>query len=382
MYSTSMANAGVQPTLERPEWFVPVPNGPAHYVAAVQDKPGELKALRNASAATWMRLTPLVEVVGPRKPPPVFKAETVSRRLRNIAAAVGQHPCFLDILRLRATHAAQTRDGTGPVLSAIYAAARRRGLAAVPVLRVGDRAAVTGLIRDAVLQDGRGVAVRYPLLNIALVEGQTPESLIKDKLAAVETELTGADLLIDLGYLSPEHEIHAEDTAESINELVAVGEWRSVVLLGTSMPRMLGGVVAEGTVGELPRREWALWSALRDLSLPRLPTYGDYVIQHPEPPRDEERGGPGMRANIRYTTASKTLVARGRGPITQEGREQYRGLCRMLTAKPEFAGRSYSWGDAEIADCASGATEPGWKDAWRGVGSSHHIRLATEQVNA
>ena len=89
-----------------------------------------------------------------------------------------------------------------------------------------------------------------------------------------------------------------------------------------------------------------------------------------------------MRANIRYTTATTTLVARGRGPIFEEGREQYRELCRLLVGRQEFADRDYSWGDAQIADCAGGASEPGWNNAWRGAGSSHHLRLVTEQISA
>jgi T4 beta protein len=50
--------------------------------------------------------------------------------------------------------------------------------------------------------------------------------------------------------------------------------------------------------------------------------------------------------------------------------------------RPEFAGGDYSWGDAQILDCASGTQEPGSNNAWRGAGSSHHLRLVTEQLSA
>ena len=323
---------------------MPVPLGSSHYVAAVQNKAGELNALRNAAPETWARLTPLVEIVGRKKPPEAYRDETVSQWVKRVADAVGQHPCFLDILRLRAGHPTTTRDGICPVLSAIHAAARKRHLSCVPVLRLRDRQAERGLIRDTALCDGRGVALRYPLLTVALTDGQTLDSVIKEALAAVEVEVSGADLLLDLGFLSPDQDIHAEDVARSVDELVGIGEWRSVALLGTSMPSMLGGTIAEGGVGEIPRREWQLWSALKRTPPQRLPTYGDYVVQHPHPPQDESGGGPNMRANIRYTTENVTLVARGRGPYSVEGREQYRGLCRMLVDRPEFAGGHYSWG--------------------------------------
>ena len=375
-------NDTVQPTLDEPEWFVPVPLGAAHYVAVVQNKTGELEALRHAPPETWSRFTPLVEIVGRRMPPEAYRGETVDQWVKRVADAVGQHTCFLDILRLRAGHPVITKAGTSRVLSAIHAAARKRHLVCVPVLKLSDRHAELELVRDAVIGGGRGVALRFPLLTLALSEGQTFDSLIKEALAAVEVELSGADLLIDLGFLSPDEDIFAEDVARSVDELAGIGDWRSMALLGTSMPSMLGGVIAEGTVGELRRREWELWSALRRIPPQRLPTYGDYVIQHPHPPQDDSGGGPNMRANIRYTTENVTLVARGRGAYSVEGREQYRGLCRKLVERPEFAGGDYSWGDAQILDCASGTQEPGSNNAWRGAGSSHHLRLVTGQLSA
>jgi hypothetical protein len=372
----------VQATLDEAEWFAPVPLGSGHYVAVVQNKAGELDALRHAAPETWARFTPLVEIVGRRKAPEVYRIEAVDQWVKRVVDAVGQHTCFLDILRLRAGHPVITKDGTCRVLSAIHAAARKRHLICVPVLKLSDRQTEVELVRNAVAGAGRGVALRFPLLTLALSEGQAVDSLIKETLARVEVEMPGTDLLIDLGFLPPDQDVYGEDIARPVDELVRIGDWRSVTLLGTSMPSMLGGVIAEGTVGELRRREWELWSDLKRIAPQRMPAYGDYVVQHPYPPQDESGGGPNMRANIRYTADNATLVARGRGAYSVEGRDQYRGLCRMLVERPEFAGGAYSWGDSQIADCANGAVEPGSNNAWRGAGSSHHLRLVTDQLTA
>ena len=369
---------GVQPTLDQPEWFVPLRHGSRHYVPVMQNRSGELNALAHASAATWERMTPLVEIVGPRKKPDAYRHDTVRAWVKRVAGSVGDHVFFLDILRMRPGYPTVTAQGTCAALTAIYSAARKRRLKFVPVLKLSDRYAQVELVRDAVLLDGRGVALRYPLLTAALPEGQSLESVIKDSLRAVEVEITGADLLIDLAFLPPEQDINAEDLIRSVDELADLGAWRSIVLLGTSMPSMLGGVIEQGTVGEIPRREWELWSGLQQGGLRRIPSYGDYVVQHPIPPQDG--GGPSMRANIRYTTGNATVVARGHGPVVTEGREQYRDLCQQLVDLPEFPGRSYSWGDGQIADCASGVVEPGSNDAWRGAGSSHHLRWVTDQL--
>jgi hypothetical protein len=237
------------------------------------------------------------------------------------------------------------------------------------------------LVGDAAACDGRGAALRYPIRRFALEPGTTHATVLAAAIKGLGVDVTCADVLVDLGYLSGDEELHADDVGDALQEVAAVGEWRSVVLLGTSMPSMLGGTVAEGTVGELPRREWELWSALKQDSHGRLPTYGDYVVQHPDPPHDAAGGGPSMRANIRYTINGTTLIARGRGSVIQEGREQYRELCQQLVDRPEFAGPDFSRGDAEIAACASGEIEPGWQNQWRGAGSSHHIRLVTEQLS-
>ncbi len=379
-----MVENAMQLPLQRPEWFVPVPLGSRHYVAAVQNKPGELAALRNASAETWGRLTPLVQIVGPKRPTEPFRAQRVSGWVKRIAAAVGHRPCFLDILRLRPTYPTATASGTIPVLSAIYAAARKRGLAFVPVVSLtGSHGAdYMKLVCDAALCDGRGAAVRYPLLRMALPAGRTHAEVLEETLDKVGVNVTAADVLVDLGYLSGDEELAPNDLGDALREITAVGEWRSVVLLGTSMPRMLGGgAIAEGEVSQLPRREWELWSALKGNEPGRLPTYGDYAVQHPNPPHDEGGGGNTMRANIRYTVAQLTLIARGLGPVVQAGKEQYRELCRMLVDREEFAGRDFSWGDEVIEDCANGLTQPGAQDLWRGAGTSHHLRLVTDQVN-
>src|ERR1041385_5577810 len=371
-----------QLSLTRPEWFRPIPEGIRHYVPVLQSQPGERDALANASPQIWAHMTPLIVVLGPKKSEPEpFRPNRLAEWVKKVAAAVGQHPFFLDTLRLRTTDRVRNLDGTHPVFQAIFAQARKRGMQFIPVLRVNDAVSRVNQIRDAVACDCRGVAVRYPVLESASAHGRRPGALVKDALLAVGVDVVGADLLLDLGFLAPDVEIDATDLQASIDDLVAVGAWRSVVLIGTSMHRSLGGgVCAEGTGGRLPRREWDLWCRLRARRPRRLPTYGDYAIQHPDPPWEGEESGPGMRANIRYTLHDITLVARGVGPLQLEGAEQYRGLCRKIIAEPRFAGADYTWGDRLIFDCARGIADPGNQNRWRGAGTSHHLRLVVEQL--
>ena len=97
-----------------------------------------------------------------------------------------------------------------------------------------------------------------------------------------QLDVTSADLLMDLRQIPDDVDIDVEDLGALIDDLTAVGRWRSVVLLGTTMPRSLGGGIVEaGTVGRLPRKEWLLWLTLRHSHLSRVPIYGDYAVHTP-----------------------------------------------------------------------------------------------------
>lgn len=172
----------VQLTINQPEWFRPVSGDGVAYVPALQSLPGELAALTHASDETWAHMTPLIQLRGPKTPRRTpYREEAVRGWVKKVSKAVGHRPCFLDTLRLAPTHATTTKGGECPVLSVIHAASRKNGLEFVPVMKVGSRPAETRLIRNAALTDGRGVAIRYRLLSLALPAGQTAETLIKEK---------------------------------------------------------------------------------------------------------------------------------------------------------------------------------------------------------
>lgn len=374
----------LQLTMSNPEDLRPVPAGTAHYVAALQAKAGELNALRQASPQTWSRLTPIIEVVGPPHPGSApFTRQRIHDWVKRVYEALDGRTCFLDVLRLSPNHRVDMVGGDQPVLSVIHAMARTRGIPFVPVLRPSDVPATIAQVAGAAACDGRGVALRVPLLGTVSADGAPTETLIEEVLDKVQVGVSGTDLLMDLRYIDEDAEIDIEYLVATIYELVAIGSWRGVVLLGTTMPRSFGGgIVVAGTVGRLPRKEWLLWSELRRSRIARLPTYGDYAIQHPDPPLDAAEGQLplGLRAAIRYTHDAVTVIPRAKAPRSTEGQEQYRQLCRLLVQQPEFDGRDYTWGDGQIADCAEDACEPGWEDHWRGAGTSHHLRLVVDQL--
>ena len=374
-----MTHAQLRLGIEPP--FQPLPLGSGHYVAALQNTPGELDALRQTANDTWSKFTPLIQIVGPKSPAKQIKAGNITAWTGKILHAVGEHPMFLDILRPHASHPVVNGKGEEmPLLESIYRSARKRTLKFVPVFRVGEtNRAHAAMVIDAAQEDGRGIALRWAVRSVTVPSGMTVADYLGKLLTDLCSEVSRTDLLLDLGYIDQDTEIHPDDLGPIVSKALEVGDWRNVVLMGTSIPSMLG-CVKEGTVGEIERREWTTWTEICKFGLSRRPAFGDYAIQSPIPPNDVTGGGGIGRANIRYTTTASTAVARGRGPWNQDGLEQYVGLCQKLLALREFSGARYTWGDGIIDGCARGDVDPESQRMWRGAGTSHHLRFVTDQL--
>jgi hypothetical protein len=356
--------------------FNPLSQGPGHYVAALQNKSGELSALAECSTETWGRLTPLLQVVGPKDQQKPLTATSVQGWVKRIARAVGERPCYLDIVRLKASR--PTVPNNVPVLDFMYQQSRKRKLTFVPVLPLANFSdSHLEQVRNAVLEDGRGVALRYPAFGtVGLV---SPAELLTRTLESLETPASSVDLIVDIKCLSPDAEVDAEDLALLVGYLANAAPWRNMILMGTSIPKTLSSI-KEGTLGSLPRHEWTLWKSLRGENDLAGLTFGDYAVQHPDPPQEDNGPEMGMRANIRYTIQSDTLIARGKGAVIQEGKGQYVELCGQLCGHQEYSGPEYTWGDRMIRSCADGLRPPGSQNMWRGVGTSHHLRFVTDQI--
>ncbi|MFN8204440.1 MAG: hypothetical protein U0S48_17930 [Solirubrobacteraceae bacterium] len=183
-------SALIQIPLLKPETLDPLPIDVGHYLAVLQSKPGERSALANVSAATWERLTPLVEIVGPKTPKSVLSKESVSTWMRNLRF-LGARPFYLDILRLNPTHPVQAKVGTDPVLARLYKEAGKRGMRFVPVVHVGQSGAShVQLVADAALQDANGVALRYRIRKVILPADKRHQDVLREQLDDVGVDVT------------------------------------------------------------------------------------------------------------------------------------------------------------------------------------------------
>jgi hypothetical protein len=351
-----------------------------HYVPILKSLPGELRALAAASDATRDRLTPFIEATGKAgvKEPPA--SSTYPRLAERLAPAVrAGRPFFLDFRRLdsraKVIVGQNGRKAAVGVIEHVFEHCRSLGLAFIPVLAPVHDAHRASRVRAAVERDGRGLCLRVPGAAAFWSDGFADS--IRSLLASVGASCAQTDLLIDLAHIPSPPGFTDRHITRLVENVPNLDEWRSLIVAGTVTPATAAGW-EEGGITELPRHEWLLYRNLRAVVPARVPTFGDYAIQHPDPPGG---GGPGMRANVRYTIEEFLLFARGHS-ILEHGLEQYRELCQMLMNRPEFSGADYTWGDRIIASTAAGSIGPAGEPRWRAAGTSHHLRFVTEAVAA
>ncbi len=379
----------MQTPLIPPEPYSPLPTTVKGYVPVLQDHPGERAALSKASARAWSQMTPLIEVVARAGK---LSDGSVKDHVRRLHDSVGEHPVYLDLKNIDPSTPLETSRGERPVLELLFAAARKRGLCFMPVAWTSSGEEHLRLVADAVGGDCQGAALRHRFAGVSY--GETIESLLRRRVDELKTSPEQIDLFLDLEYIDPDSDPSAGWVSGRLEEIAGIGTWRSIVLVGTSIPSSFGnGLVPERTTKELPRREWSLWKNVAAAASVPL-AYGDYAVQNPVPPEKPPPIGPW--ATIRYTLSDNLLVARGRD--TQRfGREQYRELSSWISSHHGFRGAAFSYGDSEIARWGSSdnpdvvmverevdeldeTEESTGNSYWRGVGTSHHMEAVTEQV--
>jgi hypothetical protein len=353
----------------------------SHYVPILKGKAGEYQAIRDLDPGVKDRLTPLVEVPSiPWDYENDRPGKTVDEHVANVPGNIEKHwgverTMFVDLLWIPSSEAMAT--GSHP-LSYVFNEARTKGLQLIPVTGLSRDTLYQDAVRETVARDRRGVCIRL-------------ESSDFEELLDIDTTLEGflnslgvipgdTDLIVDFKEISAGQASPLTIAIISImRSLSDVGTWRSITLAASGFPMNLSNFDAS-SVTAVPRAEWSIWQslALRRTKLPRLPTFGDYVISHPDMVEIDPRLMR-MSAQLRYTTEADWLIFKGRN-VRDYGYEQFNDICRIVAARPEFSGEGFSWADAFIANCGAGYGGPGNATTWRRVGTNHHLTLVTRQI--
>jgi hypothetical protein len=348
------------------------------YVPVLKALQGERQALEVLDPALRNRVTPLLEIHPPRwkkiagKARPQTLEEVLNKVGPKLAQALGHGQAFIDGLYL--APAQRMASGIHP-LTHIMEEARRAEVSLVPVTSPERGEAYQAAVREAVRADNRGVCIR---LRRTELFADDSEPKLEGLLTALGTTPSAADLILDVEQVQRDDiNMLSRSIIGVLATLAHVNEWRSLTLTSGAFPESVSHITVMDAV---PRSDWLLWQAItsKGKALARLPSYGDYSIQCTQPATPEETMHMGS-ANIRYTADDHWLVVRGRG-LRQYGFEQYHELARVLTRQHCYMGRTFSWGDNFIFDCAGEVETSGNQTTWRKVGTSHHMAMVLKQL--
>jgi hypothetical protein len=343
-----------------------------HYVPCLRWKQGEYQAVLNLPEHLKDFMTPLIEVpeIGfdfeTRSP-----KKTIDEHLPSFAKRVkdkwGDRFCFVDMKLIEPSE--RMTDGMHPI-TYIFNDLESYGCMAVPVIKPKIDPQSENAIKDIVSQSDRGLCIRISLEDVAKASFN---STIDTLLLYIGSNTEECDLIIDLhapNFLPLEGFLKLLD--KMIVKLPYLDQWRTFTIIGTSFPASMAEVKRGFAV--IQRYEWQIYEMLcnnfTDKRI-RLPTFGDYVINHPNVLNVDMRLVK-PAATIRYTIDDAWMIIKGPN-VRDHGYGQYREHCKTLVASSQFLGVDFSYGDEYIANCAIGSAKTGNLSTWRKVGTNHHL---------
>ncbi|MFB3907061.1 MAG: beta family protein [Candidatus Eisenbacteria bacterium] len=342
--------------------------GPDHYVPVLKIKRGEKAALRLLAPSFWPRITPLLEIVERRSER--SPDEHLETAFKGLAESVGAYPYFFLDLRELAP------DGAA-VAAKVFGRAADAGMAFIPV---------TGISRGADLDAAK--AHRSGGLALRLTREEFERGDLATKLNRFMTTHGLAheetDLIVDLGpvddMIAPGVMAFAEAFLADVPEHL---RWRSFTISSCAFPRGMGGLERH-SYDFVDRIDWIAWRdclLARREDIPRLPTFSDGAIQHPAGVEGFNPAIMQASASVRYTLAEKWLRIKGQGLRTKSGSLQFPSLATRLVygdLRGHYAGQDHCEGCRLIKLAADGAPKLGSLEAWRRLGTVHHIAVVIQ----
>lgn len=345
------------------------------YVPILKAKRGELVALANLKRETRNLISPLLELVHPKKLNEDELWKKIYLTVQECKSLLGHafRPYFdiSDIpLEARCSH------GYHPAL-VLHRELRSKSVKTIPVLAFDRDSAHLEAIKSIGINDRL-------CLRIDDFDVQDSESL-RQNIFKLQSQFPSSswDCVIDLKEMDRLGDSSLHSDIVSTFKILDQGQFSSVALCGTSFPEMLSKC-ERGKFVEFDRKEWSLYKELIKNSGSKLrPRFGDYGVVYPKYSERQTFGPPPVK--IRYCTENNWLVVRGVRFNDPKSREQYRNFCKQLQRDGVLSPKEFSWGDRELHSYANGdslqrssftATD------WIAIDTNHHIEFVSRQVDS
>jgi hypothetical protein len=344
--------------------------GPDHYVPVLKVKRGERKALQRISSTYHSRITPLLEIV--KTKPGKTLRDHLDTTFTDLSDTVRPYPrCLLDALELVAEGEAGAEE--------VFQRASAAGIVFTPV---------TGLARTvdlipALANRANGLALR--LTRVEFEQGGLARRVdaFLDRQGLVPEEI---DLIIDLGGVESLIVEGIETLTNAfLAEVPSHQRWRTFTVSSCSFPLNMS-VVQRNSDILVERSDWVSWRENlcgQRTSHQRIPTFSDCVIQRPEGVEDFDPVRMQVSASIRYTLEEEWFLIKGESTRSRRPGEQFPRLARQLVygrLSTRFYGSTHCNGCKLMKAAAEGMPGLGSAEAWRQLGTIHHISVVTQAL--
>lgn len=348
--------------------------GSNHYVPVLKVKRGEKASLLALAAHLHSRITPLLEIVERKED----KAPTVNGHLDNIfkglADSVWTYPrCFLD---------AREIASDGPVAAnEAFQRATDAGMVFTPVTGLSRTADVAA----AMAYNTYGLALR---LTRAEFESGRLTAAIYHFLTRLDLSAEQVDLIVDLGAVDAMISPGVMSLTDLfLSDVPDHARWRTLTVSACAFPPNMGGIKRDShSIAE--RSEWISWRDglhARRRSLVRVPTYSDCGIQHPRGVEGFDPRTMQVSAAVRYTLPDEWLLVKGESTRRSPPSVQFPSLAKQLVyghLREHFLGPDHCQGCFSIKAAADGVPKLGSPEAWRRLGTIHHMTTVMDGLAA
>ena len=344
--------------------------GAHHYVPVLKVKRGEKKALSLIQPVYQARMTPLLEIVERKSDKAATVAAHLDNAFKGLAGSITSYPrCFLDAREI-------APDGPKAALE-VFQRAASAGIVFTPVTGISRTADVAAALGHQL----HGIALRVTREEFenGNLTGSLQAFMVKHGLTPERT-----DLILDLGAVD---EMIVDGvaalTAAFLSDVPDHLRWRTFTISACAFPMSMG-VVARHSHNHVERAEWIAWRdhlhAQRS-SLVRLATFSDCVIQHPRGVEDFDFRTMQVSASIRYAMQDSWLLIKGESTRVTRPGLQFPSLATKLVygqLRSSFSGSTHCEGCKSMKAAADHAGGFGSAEAWRRLGTIHHISLVMQ----
>lgn len=344
-----------------------------HYVPVLRWKQAEWEALGGLRPEHRKHITPLIELTPKKFTPKKRKNidKVIDETAINVCKNWGRTPIFFDLGLFTPRIYSTTPEYILRKLSIQMSVLR---LHLIPVTGLNRQDSYQAVVTSVTKTDNHGVCIRVKKNEI-----QKP-TLAKDLqhlLYLLEVTPHQTDLVFDYEII--------DNSCPTFTQLCArlpnVIHWRTFSVISGAFPKDLTGFKPGQHMH--PRLDWQTWFSqiTSGQHISRLPSYGDYTIQHPifsEPPK-----GSHFSASIRYTTNTDWVIMRGEDVFKDGGIgfAQWPANAQLLCEQNEFCGSDFSEGDKYIYEMGQQLEKNGIPRTWFRAGINHHLTFVVQQIS-